>query len=494
MSTLMRRAQALVTRLLADPLAPTVCLCLILVLSLYGRVLDLGQPCTKPCADTSNHTLIFDESYYVNAARVIDGIEPPAGAPYHGAPKGDDPNAEHPQLAKLIIAGGIELFGDNARGWRIGSVLFGMIALLALYFLVRAAGGGEWLAVGAVGVMALDNLLLVHGRIATLDIYAVSMMIVAAALYLRRHPILAGLALAVAACMKEVALGLLLVFALLELLRFLHRRWGPGRADGSSQPGGASPQLGDPAPQGSDSAQLAGGGPSQPAQLPEGGSSQPGGASPPLGGGWRLFVPALIATIAGFLGLLWLLDVLVPAYDPVKHVTYAGNPISHALHMWNYAQLLKSRPGEVGISSPPWQWLLDKRVIDYAKVAVNSISGGKIVATRPTVYFQGAINPFIVFMAIPALCAAIPAAWRRADGVAALGLCWFLGTYLPLLIDQPISGRITYLYYMVPVMPGIYLLVTRLFSPRNMPAAATVGWALALVYGLGDLYPLRMIL
>jgi dolichyl-phosphate-mannose--protein O-mannosyl transferase len=465
MSTLTRRAQTLVSRLragmrrvyafaqrlFADPVAPTACLCLILVLSLYARVLDLGQPCTKPCKDTSNHTLIFDESYYVNAARVIDGIEPPAGAPYHGAPKGEDPNAEHPQLAKLIIAGGIKLFGDNARGWRIGSVLFGLIALLALYYLVRAAGGSKWLGVGAVGVMSLDNLLLVHGRIATLDIYAVAMMLVAAVLYLRRHPILAGAALAIAGCMKEVALGLLIVFALLEGLRFLHRHLGPGRT---------APQSG----------------------------------SPQLGGGCRAFATMLVASVAGFLGLLWLLDVLVPAYDPVKHVTYAGNPISHALHMYNYAQLLKSRPGEVGISSTPWQWLLDKRAIDYAKVAVNSLSGGKIVATQPTVYFQGAINPFIIFMTIPALCAAIPAAWRRADGVAALGLCWFLGTYLPLLIDAPLSGRITYLYYMVPVMPGIYLLVTRLFSPRNMPVAATVGWALALVYGLGDLYPLRMLL
>src|ERR1700689_4640238 len=130
-----RRAWALTRRLLADPLAPIVVLCLILIVSLYGRVLDLGQPCTSPCKASSNHTLIFDENYYVNAARVIDHIEPPVGAPYHGAPKGEDPNAEHPQLAKLIIAGGIKLFGDNPRGWRIGSGLFGLIGMAALFFL-----------------------------------------------------------------------------------------------------------------------------------------------------------------------------------------------------------------------------------------------------------------------------------------------------------------------------------------------------------------------
>src|SRR5262249_54021839 len=136
----------------------------------------------------------------------------------------------HPQLAKVIIAGGIELFGDNPLGWRIGSVLFGLIALAALYGLVRAAGGSGWLAVGATSVMALDNLLLVHGRIATLGIYGVAMMIVAAPLYLRRHPIAAGIALGLGMCLKEVSIYLLAVLAVLEALRLLRAWWTGGSA------------------------------------------------------------------------------------------------------------------------------------------------------------------------------------------------------------------------------------------------------------------------
>jgi hypothetical protein len=76
MLSAIRRAWATIRRLLADPLAPTVVLSLILVLSLYARVLHLGQPCTSPCKAKDVHTLIFDENYYVNAARVIDHIEP----------------------------------------------------------------------------------------------------------------------------------------------------------------------------------------------------------------------------------------------------------------------------------------------------------------------------------------------------------------------------------------------------------------------------------
>jgi 4-amino-4-deoxy-L-arabinose transferase-like glycosyltransferase len=433
-------------RLVAYPAAPLVALCLLLVVSLFVRVIDLGQPCNSPCRTPAQHTLIFDEAYYVNAARVIDGINPPKGSDYHNSPAGDDPNAEHPQLAKLIIAGAIKLFGDDPRGWRLGSVLFGLIAMAALYSLVRAAGGGGWLAVGASAVMATDNLLLVHGRIGTLDIYAVAMMLVAATLYLRRRPALAGLALGVGGCMKEVSLYLLAVLVVVEFLR-LARAWVVEK-DASSW----------------------------------------------VYDGLRPLMACIVVSVVSFMGLLWLLDVLVPAYDPGTGVVYAGSPFTHLAHIYHYALALKSTPDSTGISSTPLQWLLNEKAINYARVAVNSLTNGKIVASRSIVFFQGEMNPFIIFLVIPAVFSAASAAWRRNDGVALVGLAWCLGTFLPSVAESLISDRVTYLYYMVIVMPGIYLVVTRLFAQRSVPTAATIGWAVALIYGFVDLYPLRMLL
>jgi dolichyl-phosphate-mannose--protein O-mannosyl transferase len=441
-----------------DPRAPLVALCLILLCSLVARVIDLRLPCTKPCRTPASHTLIFDEAYYVNAARVIDGINPPAGAPYHDAPRGKDPNAEHPQLAKLVIAGTIKLFGDNPGGWRSGSVLFALLAFLALYALVRAAGGSRWLAVGATAVMASDNLLLVHGRIATLDIYGVAMMLVAGTFYLRRRPAFAGVALAVGACMKEVALYLLVVLFLLEVLRFTRERWGPRAEAGASDPAAHS-------------------------------------ATPPgMGTNIRPLAICALWTLGGFVGLIWLLDVLVPAYDPVAHVTYAGNPFSHLSHIYHYALALKSRPDAVGIAASPWQWLLNENTIDYARVAVNKATDGHLVSSRAIVYFRGSINPFIIFLAIPATFAACAAAWRERDGVSSIGACWCLGTFVPFAFESQTSGRINYLYYMVVVMPGLYLVCARLFSRREMPTAALLGWAVALIYGFVHLYPIRTLL
>jgi len=432
-----------VRRAIAHRHAPLVALVVILACSLAARVFDLEAPCSQPCRGADAHTLVFDESYYVNAARVIVGIHPPAGSPYHEAPLGYDANAEHPQLAKIVMAAGIELFGDGPAGWRLGSVLFGLVAIAALYALVLAAGGGGWLAAGAAGVMALDNLLLVHGRIGTLDIYAVALMLLAAVFYMRRRPVFAGLVLGVAACTKIVALYLIAAFVLMELGWTLRARAGE-RAEGAEA-------------------------------------------------WWRKPVLGLAllvgATVVSLLTVLWLLDLTVPPWDPSTHRTFT-DPFSQLAHMLSTGLGLKAA-GAPGISSPPLRWLLDQRPIDYARVAVNTLVNGRIVASHAVVDFRGEINPFIIFLALPALGAAIVAAWREADRVAAIGAAWCVGTFLPFLVASALANRVTYLFYMVIVMPGIYLVTARLFSGRQLSRAAALGWAIALVYGFVHLYPLR---
>jgi predicted membrane-bound dolichyl-phosphate-mannose-protein mannosyltransferase len=432
-----------IRELLAHPRAPLAALLVILALSFLARVLFIGRPCSTPCRTGQDHALIFDEAYYVNAARVIAGIHPPPGATYADAPLHKDPNAEHPQLAKLIIAGAVKLFGDNPWGWRIGSVIFGLIAIIAMYMLVRAAGGSPWLAVGAAGVMALDNLMLVHGRIATLDIYSVSLMILAAAFYLRKQSLVAGIVLGVAACMKLPGLFLVPALGVFELIRIAWAWRGPD-----------------------------------------------GRRTAVLTRAIPFALTTGVALVTLVLGV-WVLDLVMPAYDPGTHTTYGGSPFTHIGHMLSYAERLKAVPNATGISSTPWQWLLNEKPIPYSRVAVNSLSGGKIVASRAVFDARGEINPFIIFLAIPALFAAIVGAWHERDTLAAIGVAWCVGTFVPLAVQAQILGRISYLYYMLIVLPGIYLIVVRMFSPSRIPRAATIGWVVALVYSFIDLYPVR---
>src|SRR5579863_7590529 len=160
-------------RLLRVPWLPSALLGVVCVISVFARVAWLSEPCSNPCSGPTAHALIFDEEYYVNAARRIDGIAVPHNQSYAGDPAGEDPNSEHPQLVKLIIAGAIQLFGDGPFAWRIGAVLFGTIAILGMFALALAAGASRWCALLAATLMASDNLLLVAGRIGTLDIYTV---------------------------------------------------------------------------------------------------------------------------------------------------------------------------------------------------------------------------------------------------------------------------------------------------------------------------------
>jgi predicted membrane-bound dolichyl-phosphate-mannose-protein mannosyltransferase len=107
-------------------------------------------------------------------------------------------------------------FGDDPLGWRLPSILAGLVVIVAIYLLVRSTGRSPWLAVYAAGAAALDNLLLVHSRIATLDVLFLAPLLLGAVLLLRRQWVWAGVLCGIAALVKVPAL-----FALAGLVVFI---------------------------------------------------------------------------------------------------------------------------------------------------------------------------------------------------------------------------------------------------------------------------------
>ncbi len=105
---------------------------------------------------TTPHKLVFDETHYVAAARVLMELSGPS-------------NIEHPLLGKELIALGMLIFGDNSLGWRIMStfaataVVLGIFAILWLLFgRVRTA------VIGALCVL-LNITVFIQARIGMLD-------------------------------------------------------------------------------------------------------------------------------------------------------------------------------------------------------------------------------------------------------------------------------------------------------------------------------------
>jgi dolichyl-phosphate-mannose-protein mannosyltransferase len=442
--------------MLTSATAPLLALALVSVLSLAARGLLLDEPCMSPCTQAGDHTLIFDEAYYVNAARVIAGIRPPAGSHYADSPLGTDPNAEHPQGAKLIMAAAIKIFGDGPFAWRIGSLIMGTLAILGMYALVRAAGGGPWMAVAAATLMAADNLMLVMGRIGTLDIYGLAAMVWGVALYVRNRPVAAGILLAIATAFKEVSPYALFVLVLVEMGRLLLAR----RAGG----------------------------------IPE---------------DWRpreavKRLAAVVFTTAGvFVGLLAIMGQIATPYADSQAKLITGGPFAEIAHIISYASGLRSPHGPTGIASYPWQWLIDLKPILYLRIN-PSLPGHGLYAIHPVVAFWGMISPPILLVGIPALAfiayrlvrpgrpgGRVSIAERQVPLVA---LAWFLGTWLPFALQSLLDQRTSYLYYMVIVMPGIYVAAAYAAAlawrqRKRWLSGLTIFWGVGVLVAVVLMYP-----
>jgi predicted membrane-bound dolichyl-phosphate-mannose-protein mannosyltransferase len=115
---------------------------------------------------------VFDETYYIkDAQNIIDS---------HTT---DRP--EHPPLSKLIIVGGIQLFGDNPIGWRLPPILFGVANLFLLFLICRKLKLSVMVSTLATFLLALENLNFLISSIDMLDVYSLFFMLLAFWLYLK---------------------------------------------------------------------------------------------------------------------------------------------------------------------------------------------------------------------------------------------------------------------------------------------------------------------
>ena len=107
---------------------------------------------------------VFDESYYVKAAREMLA--------------GEAANDEHPPLSKALTMLGMTLFGDGPLGWRIFPVLASSISVALIYGVALLVCGSKPASFTAAMLFATDTMAFNIGQIAMLD--APSMMFVLA--------------------------------------------------------------------------------------------------------------------------------------------------------------------------------------------------------------------------------------------------------------------------------------------------------------------------
>ena len=87
-------------------------------------------------------------------------------------------NLEHPPLGKLLMAGGIAVFGDRPIGWRFMSTVFGALTLVGIYVLaIVLFNGNEGLALWVALLTLSNHLLYVQSRIGMLDTFMTAFLV-----------------------------------------------------------------------------------------------------------------------------------------------------------------------------------------------------------------------------------------------------------------------------------------------------------------------------
>jgi dolichyl-phosphate-mannose-protein mannosyltransferase len=173
---------------------------------------------------TTPEKFYFDEVHYVPAARQM--LEPVMPTPML--------NPMHPPLAKQMIAQSIRIFGDEPLGWRYPGVLFGSLAIVAMYLCGLALFARTGPAVASALLAFFNQMVFVQSRIAMLDIFALAFGLFAIAAFVHgfRKPrphlwfALAGLAFGFSiACKWSGLFALAICMVIVAVIRLL-QGWG----------------------------------------------------------------------------------------------------------------------------------------------------------------------------------------------------------------------------------------------------------------------------
>ncbi|HZU61362.1 MAG TPA: hypothetical protein VE983_10370, partial [Solirubrobacteraceae bacterium] len=166
-----------------------------------------------------------------------------------------------------------------------------------------------------------------------------------------------------------------------------------------------------------------------------------------------------------------------------------GGPLAHIGHMISYAA---GQTGQAGIASYPWQWLIDLKPIDYLSIDVGPRVPG-VPYDHPSVHFLGFISPPILLAGLigtaVALAKALAGRASTDRRLIVLASAWFLGTFGPFVVAGGLFNRTSYLYYMMIVMPGMYVAGAWLVRRLRRHAWLISVWVVAVLAGAVLLYP-----
>jgi dolichyl-phosphate-mannose--protein O-mannosyl transferase len=387
---------------------------------------------------TTPAVYVFDELYYAyTAGKYVAGDE----AYSTEIPPSEDPAIEwtHPPLAKLLIAGGILIAGDNPLGWRIASVLFGVAGVVVAYLLALSLTGSRVTSGVAAGLLLMDGLYLVESRTGMSNLFVLVFANGALLAFYRvltvsperaGPPLLAtGLFIGLGVATKWSGIALAGLIGLVVCWRTI-QLWRLAQATNPS-------------------------------------------AEPEVRAGLRthlLWAPIALLALPLVIYLASYLHFWLTGHDWTDFI---------ALHrdMLAYHRNLGVVHND---SSPWWQWPLVARGVWY--YVEERRPGGTFVF--------GNGNPLLYWPMIVAVGWVVIDWWGRRFPALVVLIIGFFGQWLP----WAFSPRGTFIYHFMPVVPlGCIAIATVFISAwtrGGMPRIVAAGYALAVVAAFAWFYPL----
>ncbi|MXP10018.1 phospholipid carrier-dependent glycosyltransferase [Pseudoblastomonas halimionae] len=357
----------------------------------------------------------FDEVHYVPAARTLESLTHPV-------------NAEHPLLAKALLALAIDAVGDTPVAWRIPALIAGTLGLFAFMRMLWWATFSR--AVPLIGglLLATNFLWFVHARIAMLDGPMAGFAMLAGWAFVRglREPARARWQFALAGVLMGLALGTKWSIAPLLVLPGLAFLWAKARDTGTAlvtaREGGLVPGM----------------------RLPEAAL-------------WLGLLPLVVYWLTFAPAFFYLHDALGPLDIVGQHERMFALQSS----------VVKGHPYQ----SVWWQWIFNLRAIWYLYEVVDGAQRGIVLIGNPATMVFG-------------LAALVWSAWRWIRSGEALWLApplaWVALMALWALADKPVQFFFHYMMPMTALIVALALVTGRWWDEgRRWPAWVVVGASIA---------------
>lgn len=174
-----------------------IILSIILVFAFATRIFNLGSP--------SN--MYFDEVYHAFTAQTMLGSDAAkAWEWWNTPPEGFAYEWTHPPLAKLGMALGMLVFGQNSFGWRVPGALLGTCAVFLVYLIAKKIFNDEAIGLLSAGIFSLEGLPLVMSRIGMNDSYILFFSLLSIYLFFKQKDMFSAISFGLALASKWSAL------------------------------------------------------------------------------------------------------------------------------------------------------------------------------------------------------------------------------------------------------------------------------------------------